>query len=72
MELHSGAAGAKGAVYRQTVAGPGRTHPWPRTSKSSKPGTGAEIQYQVLVGPARPHGGYYLSTEGPAPASDSP
>ena len=36
VELHSGAAGAKGAVYRQTVAGP-----------------------------ARPHGGYYLSTEGP-------
>ena len=40
--------------------------PWQRISKSSRPGPGAEIQYQVIVGPARPHGGYYLSTEGPS------
>ena len=63
MELHSGAAGAKGAVYRQTVAGPGG-RPVAADFEIIEARTGAEIQYQVIVGPARPHGGYYLSTEG--------
>ncbi len=65
VELLSGGAGAKGAVYRQTIAGPGG-RPVAADFEIIEARTGAEIQYQVLVGPARPHGGYYLSTEGPS------
>ena len=65
VELLSGAAGAKGAVYQQTVAGPGG-RPVAADFEIIEARTGAEIQYQVIVGPARPHGGYYLSTEGPS------
>jgi len=63
VELASGAAGAKGAVYRQTLAGPGG-RPVAADFEITEARPGAEIQYQVLMGPARPHGGYYLSTEG--------
>ncbi|AXJ08906.1 SRPBCC family protein [Arthrobacter sp. PM3] len=63
VELRSGAAGAKGAVYRQTVAGPGG-RPVAADFEIIEARPGAEIQYQVIAGPARPHGGYYLSTEG--------
>ena len=63
VELASGAAGAKGAVYRQTLTGPGG-RPVAADFEITEARPGAEIQYQVLMGPARPHGGYYLSTEG--------
>lgn len=63
VELESGAAGAKGAVYRQTLTGPGG-RPVAADFEITEARPGAEIQYQVIVGPARPHGGYYLSTEG--------
>ena len=64
VELLSGAAGTKGAVYRQTIAGPGG-RPVAADFEIVEARPGAEIQYQVIAGPARPHGGYYLSTEGP-------
>ncbi|WP_427128797.1 SRPBCC family protein [Pseudarthrobacter sp. S9] len=63
VELQSGAGGAKGAVYRQTLTGPGG-RPVAADFEIIEARPGAEIQYQVIVGPARPHGGYYLSTEG--------
>lgn len=63
IELESGAAGTKGAVYRQTLAGP-RGRPVPGDFQITEARPGAEIQYRVLVGVDRPHGGYYLSTEG--------
>lgn len=63
VELESGAAGTKGAVYRQTIMEPGG-----RTVRGgfeiTEVRTGAEIQYRVLAGPERTRGGYYLSTEG--------
>jgi uncharacterized membrane protein len=63
IELQSGAAGAKGAVYRQLLSGPGgRTVAGEIEIIEARPG--AEIQYQVIVGQTRPRGGYYLSTEG--------
>ncbi len=52
-------------MYRQTVAGPGG-RPVAADFEIIEARPGAEIQYQVIVGPARPHGGYYLSTEGPS------
>ncbi|MCU1532773.1 MAG: hypothetical protein JWO49_2344 [Arthrobacter sp.] len=63
VELASGAAGAKGTVYRQTLAGPGG-RPLAADFEITEARPGAEIQYQVIIGPARQHGGYYLSTEG--------
>jgi uncharacterized membrane protein len=63
IELQSGAEGAKGAVYRQLLTGPGgRTVAGDFEIIEARPG--AEIQYQVIVGQTRPRGGYYLSTEG--------
>ena len=63
IELESGAAGAKGAVYRQTAAGPGgRVVCGNFEITEARPG--AEIRYTVLDGPERTRGGYYLSTEG--------
>ena len=63
IELRSGAVGAKGAVYQQTLTGPaGR--PIAADFQITQLRPGAEIQFQVVAGPARPHGGYYLSTEG--------
>ncbi|MET3922653.1 SRPBCC family protein [Arthrobacter sp. UYEF20] len=63
IELKSGAEGAKGAVYRQLLTGPGgRAVAGDFEIIEARPG--AEIQYQVIVGQARPRGGYYLSTEG--------
>ena len=63
IELESGAPGSKGAVYRQTLAGP-RGRPIAGDFEITEARPGAEIQYRVLVGQTRPHGGYYLSTEG--------
>jgi uncharacterized membrane protein len=60
--LMSGAAGTKGAVYRQTLAGrSGRTIPADFEITHARPG--AEIQFRVISGPSQPSGGYYLSTE---------
>ena len=62
IELASGAAGTKGAIYRQTATGPGgRTVRGDFEITEVRPG--AEIQYTVLDGPVRTRGGYYLSTE---------
>ena len=62
IRLATGAAGSKGAVYRQTLAGrPGR--PIPADFEITQARPGAEIQFQVIAGPAKPSGGYYLSTE---------
>lgn len=63
IELRGGAVGAKGAVYQQTLTGPaGR--PIAADFQITHLRPGAEIQFQVVAGPARPHGGYYLSSEG--------
>ncbi|MDQ0632145.1 putative membrane protein [Arthrobacter pascens] len=62
IRLATGAAGSKGAVYRQTLAGrSGR--PIPADFEITQARPGAEIQFQVIAGPAKPSGGYYLSTE---------
>ena len=62
-ELQSGAEGAKGAVYRLLLAGPGgRTAAGDFAIIEARPG--AELRYQVIVGETRTRGGYYLSTEG--------
>lgn len=63
VELVSGAACSKGAVYRPQLAATGR----PAAAgdfqlTATRPG--AEIQFQIISGNVRPHGGYYLSTEG--------
>lgn len=60
--LAAGAAGTKGAVYQQTLAGrSGRPVAGDFEITQARPG--AEIQFQVIAGPSRPVGGYYLSTE---------
>lgn len=60
--LASGAAGSKGAVYRQTMTGrAGRPIPADFEITHARPG--AEIQFRVISGPAQPAGGYYLCTE---------
>ena len=38
--------------------------PWPRTSKSSKPGRARRFSTRSSSARLRPRGGYYLSTEG--------
>jgi hypothetical protein len=51
ISLRSGNRGQKGALYQQTIIGPG--------------GRPIAADFQITVaGPARPTGGYYLSTEG--------
>jgi uncharacterized membrane protein len=62
IRLATGPAGSKGAVYRQTLAGrSGR--PIPADFEITQARPGAEIEFQVIAGPAKPSGGYYLSTE---------
>jgi uncharacterized membrane protein len=63
VELQSGAEGAKGAIYRQLLTDPGG-RPVAGDFEVIEARPGAEIQYQVIVGQARPRGGYYLSSEG--------
>ncbi|MGX9899468.1 SRPBCC family protein [Arthrobacter sp. SA17] len=63
IELLSGAPGAKGSVYQQTIAGPGG-RPVACDFQITQVRPGAEIQFQVIAGPAQPRGGYYLSSEG--------
>ncbi|UZX04983.1 hypothetical protein F8G81_22065 [Arthrobacter sp. CDRTa11] len=62
ISLASGAAGTKGAVYQQTISSrSGRLVASDFEITQARPG--AEIQFQVISGQARPAGGYYLSTE---------
>lgn len=62
IELLSGAAGTRGAIYRRTMTGrSGRAIPADFEITQARPG--AEIRFRVIIGPARPSGGYYLSTE---------
>ncbi len=63
VRLVSGTAGVRGAVYRQVSTGPAGC-PVENDFEITEVRSGAEIQYQVIDGPVRPHGGYYLSTEG--------
>ena len=65
ISLQSGERGQKGAVYQQTLTGPGgRSIAADFRITDARPG--AEVRFEVIAGPARPTGGYYLSTEGPA------
>jgi uncharacterized membrane protein len=62
VKLLRGSAGAKGAVYRQMVAGrSGLSIPADLEITQARPG--AEIQFDVISGPSCRSGGYYLSTE---------
>jgi uncharacterized membrane protein len=62
ISLASGAAGTKGAVYQQAISSrSGRLVASDFEITQARPG--AEIQFQVISGQARPAGGYYLSTE---------
>ncbi|MEE2568967.1 SRPBCC family protein [Pseudarthrobacter sp. J64] len=63
ISLASGTAGSKGAVYQQTLNGPGG-RPIAADFQITQARPGAEIEFQVIAGPIRPKGGYYLSTEG--------
>ena len=63
VELVSGAACSKGAIYRPRLAATGRPAAAGEFQlTATRPG--AEIQFQAIAGPAQLHGGYYLSTEG--------
>lgn len=64
ISLRSGHAGEKGAVYQQTLTGPGG-RPIAADFQITEARPGAEVRFAVVAGPARPTGGYYLSTEGP-------
>ncbi|WP_347108673.1 SRPBCC family protein [Paenarthrobacter sp. S56] len=63
MALRSGVRGQKGAVYQQTLTGPGG-RPIAADFEITEARPGAEVRFEVVAGPARPSGGYYLSTEG--------
>lgn len=63
MALRSGVRGEKGAVYQQTLTGPGG-RPIAADFEITEARPGAEVRFDVIAGPARPSGGYYLSTEG--------
>ncbi|WP_426997314.1 SRPBCC family protein [Pseudarthrobacter sp. N5] len=65
ISLRQGVTDSQGAVYQQTLTGPGG-RPIAGDFEITRARPGAEIQFQVIAGPARPHGGYYLSTEGHA------
>jgi uncharacterized membrane protein len=62
VKLLQGAAASKGALYRKMVAGrSGLSIPAELEITEARPG--AEIQFQVVSGPAHRSGGYFLSTE---------
>lgn len=57
--LASGEAGSKGAVYSQTMAGPGgRTIAGDYEITEAQPGK--RLDFQVIAGPARPTGSFTL------------
>ena len=51
-------------MYQQTLLGPGG-RPLAADFQITEARPGAEVRFEVVAGPARPLGGYYLSTEGP-------
>nr|WP_208096882.1 SRPBCC family protein [Paenarthrobacter sp. MSM-2-10-13] len=61
--LRSGVRGQKGALYQQTITGPGG-RPVAADFRITDARPGAEVRYSVVTGPARSTGGFYLSTEG--------
>ncbi|MFJ5958097.1 SRPBCC family protein [Paenarthrobacter sp. NPDC092416] len=63
ISLRSGKQGEKGALYQQTITGPGG-RPIAADFQITEARPGAEVRFAVVAGPARPTGGYYLSTEG--------
>lgn len=63
VELRSGTVGRKGAVYQQTLTGPGG-RPIAGDYEIVEARPGAEVRFAVVAGPARPTGGFYLSSEG--------
>jgi carbon monoxide dehydrogenase subunit G len=63
ISLKSGVAGALGAVYSQTLTGPGG-RPIDGDYEITAAATGRLLGFQVVAGPARPAGAYHLS---PAP-----
>jgi uncharacterized membrane protein len=65
IKLLSGTTGRKGALYQQTLSGPGG-RPIAADFEITEARPGAEVRFVVVAGPARPTGGYYLSTEGEA------
>ncbi|UZX02167.1 hypothetical protein F8G81_05705 [Arthrobacter sp. CDRTa11] len=60
ISLKSGTAGAAGAVYRQTLAGPGG-RPIDGDYRITAAEPGKHMGFQVVAGPARPAGEYHLS-----------
>jgi len=61
VKLISGAAASRGAVYRPLFAGAGEPADADFALTATRPG--AEIEFEVVSGPVRERGGYYLSTE---------
>lgn len=60
--LKSGDGGAQGAVYSQTLVGPGgRSIAGDYEITVAQPGE--ELRFQVIAGPARPTGTYHLDEE---------
>ncbi|BCW70820.1 SRPBCC family protein [Arthrobacter sp. NicSoilB8] len=58
--LKSGTPGALGAVYSQTLAGPGG-RPIAGDYEITTANPGQRLSFQVVAGPARPSGEYHLS-----------
>ena len=62
ISLASGPAGKEGAVYAQRIAGPGgREIAGDYEITEARPGE--VIRFQVIAGPARPHGVFLLTPE---------
>ncbi|MDR7158147.1 SRPBCC family protein [Arthrobacter sp. BE255] len=60
--LASGAAGAEGAVYSQTLTGP-RGRPIQGDYRITTADPGKTLAFQVIAGPARPEGSYRLTED---------
>lgn len=60
ISLKSGSAGALGAVYSQTLSGPGG-RPLAGDYEITAAEPGRRLAFQVVAGPARPKGEYVLS-----------
>lgn len=58
----SGPAGREGAVYSQRIAGPGG-HEIDGDYELTEARPGEVLRFQVIAGPARPHGVFLLSPE---------
>lgn len=62
ISLRSGAAGSVGAVYQQTLSGPGG-RPIAGDYEITEARPGEYLAFQVVAGPARPVGEYRLSQD---------